>query len=232
MFKRITLGALAAVSLVACGSMNSSQANIRVVHASADTPAVDVYVNGNKVKSGVTFGQNSGYLSVTAGATAIKVCATGTTTCPIDTTNSPVTTVAGQNYTVLAVGSLSGGTLQALLATDDLTAPASGNFKLRLIHAAPAAPTVDVYVTAPGASLTSVTPNPTNFAFKSINPYISAAAGNYQVRITGIGSKTPVIDTGSVALAAGKIYTAVAVNPGTPGTTGALAAGVILLSDN
>jgi hypothetical protein len=62
---------------------------------------------------------------------------------------------------------------------------------------------VDVYVTAPGADLSSASPTLASVPFKGISDALTVPAGSYQVRITGAGSKAPVFDSGSVMLASG-----------------------------
>jgi hypothetical protein len=81
--RRSLLAATAAASLlVACGSDDAappppSNAQLRAIHASADTPAVDVFVNGSRALAGVTFGQASGFNTVPAGTTRVQVSPAG-----------------------------------------------------------------------------------------------------------------------------------------------------------
>ena len=102
--------------------------------------------------------------------------------------------------------------IEPLVLADDNTAPASGKVKVRIVHGAPSAPAVDVYVTAPGASLTSATPTLSKVPFKGVSAYLPVDAGSYQVRVTVAGTKTVAIDSGKVDLAAGQIRTIVAVD--------------------
>ena len=82
-------------------------ARVRVVHASPDAPAVDVYADGAKVLTNVAFKGSSDYLSVPAGPHNFKVFATGanpaTGTAVI---NADATLEAGKDYTVVAIGKL------------------------------------------------------------------------------------------------------------------------------
>jgi hypothetical protein len=99
-----------------------------------------------------------------------------------------------------------------IVLEDDNSAPATGNVKVRAIHGAPSAPAVDIYVTAPGADLLATTPVLANVAFGDVADYIEAPAGDYQVRVTPAGSKTVVIDSGTLTLASGQVRTAIAVD--------------------
>jgi predicted small secreted protein len=229
--------ALAAV-LAACNPAPPAKADIRAVHASVDTPGVDILVDSAKAGGPINFKSAfpaTGYAAVDSGVRNIKVCAApADTLCPIDA--SP-TLAPSTKYTIIAVGTLDAADdtgadarkLEPLVLTDAEAAPAAGKTKLRLIHGASlvAAKTVDVYITAPAADIATATATKAGFNYKDNSGYLEVAAGSYRVRITAPGTKTVLIDTGTtgVALADGKLYTGIAVNP-----TGL--SGVILLGDN
>ena len=217
---------LLASGAAACSDDSSTnptpQARLRVVHASPDAPAVDVLVDGAVVLNDVPFEAASGYLAVPAGARNVQVRASGTTTVVIDVTP---TLVAGTDYTVLAVGPVA--SIEPLLLTDENTPPAAGNAKVRLVHASPTAGLVDIYITAPGADISVATPALANVDFKAASPYVTAPAGDYQVRVTAAGTKTVALDTGTLTLGAGQIRTGIALDA--PG--GGLPVGAVVLAD-
>lgn len=223
---RIGFAALAAsVLLLGCSDDSNSpsrNALLRVVHASPDAPAVDVLLDGKVVLNNVAYQAFSGYLTVPAGTRNVKVNAAGTSTTVLDLTG---TLKADSAYTVVAFDQLSN--LQALGLDDDLSDPAAGNVKVRLVHGSPTAGTVDIYVTAPGADLTGLAPTLSQVDLGVESGYLEVPAGDYQVRITPTGSKTPALDTGTLTLTAGQIRTAIAVDA--PG--GGLPLGVILMPD-
>lgn len=198
------------------------RALVRVVHASPDAPNVDVLVDGALALTNVPFRAASGYLEVDGGERRAQVNPTGTTTSVIDAALMLMKTEA---YTVLAVDRVS--MIGALVLEDDRSAPAAGNVRVRLVHAAPSAGDVDVYVTPPGADLNTATPTIAGVAFKAASAYLEVPAGAYQVRITLAGTKTVAIDTGALSLTAGTVATGVAVDP-RPGTS---AFGALLLAD-
>ncbi len=229
--------ALAAV-LASCNPTPPAKANIRAVHASVDTPAVDILVDSAKAGGPIEFKSAfpaTGYAAVDSGVRNIKVCAApADTTCPI---NASPTLEPSAKYTIVALGTLAttddtgadARPLEPLVLADAEAAPAAGKTKLRLIHGASlvAAKTVDVYITAPAADLATATATKAGFNYKDNSGYLEVAAGSYRVRITAPGTKTVLIDTGAtgVALADGKLYTGIAVNP-------TALSGVILLGDN
>ena len=222
----LALALLATFALAACDDDDpaapAATAQLRVVHASPDAPNVDVLVDDAAALTDVPFKAASDYLDLPAGARNVKVRATGTSTVVIDQ-NATVT--AGRTYTVLATGRLA--SIAPLVLEDDLTNPAAGNVKLRLVHASPTAGNVDIYVTAPAADLATAAPTLSNVAFLAASDYLEVPAGTYRVRITPVGTKTVAIDVNNVALAAGQIRTAVAVDA--PG--GGAPLGAILLAD-
>jgi len=195
----------ASVFTAGCG--DNGHAQLRVVHASPDAPNVDVLVDGKAVLTNVAYETASNYLTVSAGSRKIEVRATGTSQ---DVINARVSLSRNKYYTVLAVDKVA--SISPLVLTDDNTPPASGQIKLRLVHASPTAGPVDIYVEAPGTDLTGISPTLTNVPFKAASDYLAVAAGSYEVYITPTGTKTVALDSGSLALSAGQIRTAVALD--------------------
>jgi len=203
------------------------KANVLVVHASPNAPGVDLLVDGTKVNSAaLTFPNNTGYLSVNAGARNFKVNVTGTSTTVIDVTPTLTKNV---NYTVFAVDSVS--RISPLLLVDDLTTPATGKAHVRFVHLSPDAPAVDVSVAgqAAGAGI---------FTNRSFNKTITAAqqaftpvdAGSYNLEVRVAGTTTVALSLPGVTLTAGKIYTVFA--KGFLGGTGAQALGAGIIVNN
>lgn len=210
--RSLTVVAVAALGLAACsdddnGTGPVDSALVRVVHASPDAPNVDVLVDGAVALTNVPFRAASGFLSVPAGSRRVQVRPTGTSTDVIDATlNLAVNGV----YTVLATGLVAD--LQPVVVEDDPTAPANGEAKIRVIHAAPAAAGVDVYATAPGADLDAATPVLANVPFRAVSDYLTVPAGTYQLRVTGTGTTDVAIDAEVTLPSNGPIRTVIAVD--------------------
>lgn len=198
-------------------AVDDARARVRVVHASADAPDVDVDVNDAEVLGDVGFGTASGYLELLGDTYNVKVAAANTESVVI---NADVTLEAQTDYTVLAVNTVA--QIEPLIVEDNNTAPADGNIKVRLIHGASQAGLVDIYIIAPGADISGLDPAIEDFAFKDNSGYLEVPAGNYQVRITLADTKTVAIDSGALTLAAGVVRTAVALDPPPGGDFGAL----------
>jgi hypothetical protein len=76
---------------------------------------------------------------------------------------------SGTSYTVLAVEpSFASTSLNMTLLTDDNSAPASGDFNLRITNASPDFGNLDAYVTAPGAGISGATPSVTSLASRAL----------------------------------------------------------------
>ena len=96
------LPAFALAVAIAAPASASNHATVRVLHASPDAPAVDIYLDDAAVSAltNVPFATLSDYLDVPSGDHNVKVYATGTTTDPV--IDVDVTLAAGTAYTIAA----------------------------------------------------------------------------------------------------------------------------------
>jgi hypothetical protein len=200
-------------------------AQLRVIHASPDAPAVDVVVNddcAHPVLSNVPFPVFSDYLSVPPATYNVKVTAAGN--CGAIVIDADLALAAGQQYSVFATGLLASITPYVL--TDDQR-PLATAAKVRIVHAAPSAGNVDIYVTPPGADIATLTPAFTDVPLRAETGYVNLAGGSYDVTVTPTGTKTPAIGPATITVTDGGVYTAAArdaVGGGAP-------FGLILLDD-
>ncbi len=176
------------------GTGPESSGLVRVVHLSPDAPNVDVLVDDVAVATNVPYLTASEYLEVEAGSRNIVIRATGGTSAVLD---EDVTVADGGEYTVLVGGQLANIALDVL--EDDNTAPAAGNVKVRLVHGAPSAGAVDIYVTEPGTDIALETPALTGIDFGAVSPYLEVPAADYQVRVVPTGTLDVVIDSGTLS---------------------------------
>jgi len=206
--KKVWLGSLSfllGIALVGCGS-GPSQSRFRVVNASPDAPNLDIFLDGVRIRADLPYRSGIAYQKAQPGSRHLLMNSTGTTTALLDLAT---TFNAKQDYTVLAVDLLA--SIAPLVLTDDNTAPSSGNARLRIVHAAPSAGPVDIYITAPGADISTATPTLSGVAFKSVSDYMTEAAGTYEMRLTPAGSKL-VIETGTITLTDGQVRTALTLD--------------------
>lgn len=226
--------ALVVAALAACGTEDvgitgfeptQPTGRIRFVHAMTDARAnaVNVTVDGVPLGVNLAYGAAapaSQYYPAYAGNRQFAVRRTADTS--VHFLDAPVAVVANADHTVIAVGG--GATITTLVLTDDNALPAAGNIKVRAVNATAAA-TVDVYVTAQGASIATIPPTFANLAPRSASAYVERAAGAFQVRFTTAGTKTVVRDVSVAAVGAGGIRTVVlleAAAGGTPFTSATL----------
>mgnify|MGYP001546949629 FL=1 len=220
---------LASLGLVACDSDNDptsparpdpvSFADVQVLHGSADAPAVDVLVDGAVAVSALDYKASSGWIELPEGTYSIEVQGilpdgNATVIGPVDLQFDGVT-----RYTVAAVNDVA--TIEAVLLEQPRVAVSAGSARLFVLHGSAAAPTVDVYVTAPDADLTAEAPVGT-FSFKETIGPAEVPAGDYQIRVTAAGDPAAVVyDSGTITLNDADDFVVAAV-PNTSGGTAAI----------
>jgi hypothetical protein len=90
---------------------------VRVVHFSADAPAVDVAVDGGDVVvENLAYPAAAGYLDLPEGEYDLEIRPTGTTDVAFDI--DPLPLAGGTSYTVFAIGSLADGSFTVLPRVD------------------------------------------------------------------------------------------------------------------
>jgi hypothetical protein len=187
------------LGLVTTGFADGHQARVRVVHASPDAPAVDVWVNDGIAFANAPFKGITDYAALDPATYNVKVVPTGAT--------EPVVIEAdlaleAKDYTVVAVGLLEN--IEPLVLIDNNSAPAAGKAHVRFVHASPDAPAVDIAV-KDGPTLFS------NIAFKEIGDYLPVDAGTYDLQVKLAGTDTVALDVPGLALADGTVYTVFAM---------------------
>ena len=98
----------------------ADEAQIRVVHLSADAPKVDVAADGSKVKDAVfknlKYGKAKGYATIPAGEYDLEIRPAGKKQAAFDI--DPLTLEAGKSYSAMAIGQLGGGSFDVILVED------------------------------------------------------------------------------------------------------------------
>ncbi len=189
-----------------CGSGGNTR--FRLLNAVPDQSNLDVLVDSKSVASNLAYGTSTGYLSVGSGSHQVGIESSGSSTTllqqSIDFGSGSDTTVISSNFSSQVAN---------LVLADNNSAPASGDFKVRLVNASPNLGPADIYIVTPGTALTTVSPTLSNLGFgATASAYQSLAAAAYEIEVTSAGQKFAVIDTGSLTLSAGQVRTFVALN--------------------
>ncbi|MDN7242663.1 DUF4397 domain-containing protein [Planococcus sp. N028] len=203
--KKILTSIAAAVALIFMtigGVYAADTAKVRVVHASPDAPAVDVYVNGDLTLENVAFKANSGYLDVPAGTHDVEVFATGTEYAEGEgVLRADLAVEAGKAYTVAAANTVDA--LEFVVAEDSMEVT-DGKAKVRVGHLSPDAPAVDVGLIDGDALFSGA-------EFPGITDYAELDPGTYDLEIR-LPDGTQVLPLEGTELAADTVYSVFAVN--------------------
>ena len=111
---------------------------LRVVHAWAGVPAVDVLVDGQPLRSALAFGADTGYVPLVEGMHSVSVVGVGAA----PWSSIELMLVAGAARTLV----VSGGAGGALVLEDMALAPVGGPALVRFVHAAEGVPALELGV--------------------------------------------------------------------------------------
>ena len=194
--KTLVLGALGAALVLPSSAF--ADGAVRVLHASPNAPAVDVYVDGARAVAKLKPGKITGYLSVPAGSHtwALRVAGAKASAAPV--AKGSIVVVDGKAVTVAATGFLKSFKVRVIR---DLAARPFGAAKIRVVHLSPDAPRVDVVERKLGKVVAKL-------RYGASSGYLTLPAGTYEFHVRPAGSKTAVIKLPGVKVAAGNIYTA------------------------
>jgi len=184
------------------GEESEPDASIRVAHLSPDAPNVDVYVAGDAVLEDVPYRTVSDYLDIQSGTYQVMITAAGDMETVVY--DQELEVPAGE-FTIAALGELAeeNQPFAVEVYEDDVSDPGE-EARIRLVHAAPDAPNVDV--TAGGDPLFTDVP------FGAAGS-ITVAPDDYtlEVRPATENNDGDVVAEFDVAPEAGVVYTGFAV---------------------
>ncbi|MCL7970604.1 MAG: DUF4397 domain-containing protein [marine benthic group bacterium] len=156
-FKLLVIDEDGAVGFIPQNDPAAGTAQLRAVHASPDAPTVDVYAEGTSVPliSALSYGDASDYFPVPEGTYNIQLRAHPSTEAdPVAFETGPIDLAADQTITAIASGFLTSADpadqFRILPLVEDFGSPASA--LVRIVHAGPDAPTVDIDVGNDGSS--------------------------------------------------------------------------------
>lgn len=173
---------------------------IRVFHASPNSPAVDVYANGNLIVKNLSYKEVSQYLPVTAGTYKIKVYPSGNMTKPVISTT--VSIPKNSVFNVAAIGTLPNISLYPI--PEPIMGEKFGRPCVRFVHLSPNAPAVDIKL-ADGTMVFN------NVSYKGITDYVCVPAGTYTFKVNIAGTDNTALTVPNVRLDNNTYYTIYAV---------------------
>jgi hypothetical protein len=197
------LTAAGALALAAVAPVSAAdEAMVRVLHASPDAPAVDIFLDGEKVDAltNVPFPTLSDYLAIPAGEHTVRVCATAdNSVCPIPDTTLDF--AAGTKYTVAATNLLA--SIEAQVIVDD-PSPSTDTAQVRVVHFSADAPGVDV---APDGA----DPVVSNLEYPDATGYLDLPGGEYDLEVRLAGTSDVALDLDPITIENGRAYSVFAV---------------------
>lgn len=198
--------ALIGLALPAQAQNEVALTHVRVAHFSPDTPAVQIFVNGELgAIQDLSFGEVSGWVELFPGTYEIAVAPVGASIEDAAIGPVDVTLGAGGWYTVSAIGSLTSGTLTASVFNEDYSTLAGDEVSVSVFHAIEDAPAVDV-ILADGTVLIS------SLAFGE-GAVITVPEGTYDLQVVAAGTSGPaVIDLPGTPLNGATFYLVSAIN--------------------
>jgi hypothetical protein len=193
---------------------------VRLVNATDDYASLDLYASDTLLNSGVETGNAGSYASLSGATYSMLLKSNGSST---TASTSSRTVGSGGYYTLVAYTTAE--SLRSAYLSDTEDAPSSGIAKLRVFNTSTEAGSVDIYVTATDADLSSSSANFSSLGTERISSYVAFGKSTYRIRVTAAGDKSDLrLDIPSIALADQQIATLVLTT--TPG--GVLVHGLLI----
>ncbi|WP_254533480.1 DUF4397 domain-containing protein [Natrinema gelatinilyticum] len=181
-----------------------TQVRSRSAHLSPDAPNIDVYVDGERVREGISYRTVTEYRDLGPGTYTIQVVPAGED--PAGAVLEETAEIGDGDSTLAVIGEVAAENqpLQALVLEDDNSPVDPGTARVRVLHASPDAPAVDVVAGENGDALFE------NVAFGE-SGYIEVPEGEYTLVIYPAGDREASVFEIDVSLAGGAVYSAFAV---------------------
>jgi hypothetical protein len=174
-------------------------ASVRFMHASPETPAVDVFIDGKLALSGAEYFSTSESLSVPAGEHKLQVAPAGAGADEA-VVNDTIDLIRGRSYTIVATGNLEN--IKALALIDQRPQGLNGKALVRVIHATVGAPAVDVRLA------NSDVPLLTDQGYRSVD-YLRVDPGTYTFEVAPAGTDQAFAISSPLRFESGWSYTVI-----------------------
>jgi hypothetical protein len=165
-------------------------------------------IDSKNVASSIPYGAASGYVTVSSGSRHLQIEPSGSTPF-VDQT---ISVSSGSYDTILDM------TSGATVLTDDNSAPASGDVKIRVLNASSNLGAADIYVLTSSTGL-GASPTFSSLGVSAASVYDSVAAGSYQVYFVTPGTSNVILNTNALSFSSGQVRTVVVLDGETGGIT-------------
>jgi hypothetical protein len=194
---------------------------VLILHGSPDAGPVDVYVDGELVLEGAVFGVLGDFIPVTAGAHQIQVAPSGAA---IDNAivDAEVDLVEGVAYEVAALGLVEDIRLQALPVDTRPLAPNTS--RLRVVHASPDAPAIDLAFTGGDVVVDNLEPG-------EVSAYVDFASDTYDLEARVAGTTDLALPLPGTVLVPNTVYSVYVTGLVEDGSLGATFVPVLVSPD-
>lgn len=181
---------------------------VYALHASPDAPSVDIFAGSAELADSLAFGGLSAPIQVPPGSYTLDFFAHAEGS--MRPSGAPATSQptgalqAGQRYLAVAKGFLASGTPSFQLAAfvDEFETKDSARARIRVVHASPDAPAVDVGVVS-GASISPVIVSSLAFQSATPGPGLGIDPRTYTLGITPAGQNDTIVRSFDVPASAG-----------------------------
>jgi hypothetical protein len=203
---------LAPLALGACGGDDQydrndigpppgTYANLQVINTSWDAPPIDVVLDGKPFVTHLDYGQGTGEQPITPTSHRLVV--------QIETPGAPTTIIgpttldasANMDYVVAVEGDVGDRTVMAVILPHQLAVIPAQSVRIQVLNPLIDGP-VEVYLTSPGADLSSSAPLGTAPYEGSVGP-TEVTAGGWEIRMTQSQGASLIYDSGPITLQGG-----------------------------
>lgn len=176
-----------------------SVAYVSLYHMSPDAPPLAIQVDNNRFNfNPFDYTEHTGYLRFYTGERNLLFT-------PWDASNTLLQTTAsledGRLYSVFVTGTADD--LEAFVTEDEIPEADAGSTLVRVVHASPDAPAVDLTTT----DAEDDEPVFSNIAYRNASDFVEIPAGNTSFDITTAGGDEVVAEVANVNLLSGRVYT-------------------------
>jgi hypothetical protein len=169
---------------------------VRILHASPNAPAVDIYANGDVIVKNLAYKEFTQYLPVPSGNYNVTVYPTGKTENPVIDTDIYIPDNGLTN--LAAIGELPD--IRLFQVSESIIPANYGNPCVRFVHLSPNAPAVDI-------KLEDDTIVYEDVSYKDVTNYVCVPAETYSFKVTPTGSDDVVLTIPNVQLNSNNLYT-------------------------